>query len=84
MQKAENDFVRRQCSGRNLMNRTSELYGNEMMSALKQDMAGKDIMVDDKESYVRNFVSYKNGKILKTKILTRLTQNVKTTSILLP
>ncbi|XP_066932784.1 protein TBATA-like isoform X2 [Clytia hemisphaerica] len=62
MQRAENDFVRRQCSGRNLVNRTSQLYGNDMMSALKQDMAGKDILVDDKESFVFHLLT----KILRT------------------
>ena len=32
--------------------KSSHLYGAEMLTALRQDMAGKDVLVDDKESYV--------------------------------
>ena len=55
MQKIENDFVRRQCSAASVVkaaNKSSDLYGTEMLKAMRQDMAGKDVIVDDKESFV--------------------------------
>jgi len=50
--KAENNFVRKQCNGLYHQNKSSDLYGREMTNALKQDVAGKEILIDDKESYV--------------------------------
>ena len=39
-------------SSANKNNRSNHSYGTEMLTALRHDMAGKDILVDDKESYV--------------------------------